>query len=85
MEESEGLAYDDPHSDSNATITGADGLQGPQLSLHDEPVDSLPNTLRGSASHSPGSPMGYMLLLVPVVTGVDVVKVHVTKAELDDL
>ena len=25
MEELEGLAYDDPHSDSNATITGADG------------------------------------------------------------
>ena len=32
MEEAEGLAYDDPQSDSNATVTGADGLQGPGLS-----------------------------------------------------
>ena len=47
MEELEGLAYDDSHSDSNATIMGADGPQGPQLPLHDEPADSLPNTLWG--------------------------------------
>ena len=47
MEESEGLAYDDPHSDSNATIMGVDSLQGPQLSSHDEPADSPPNTIMG--------------------------------------
>ena len=33
MEGSEGLADDDPQSDSNATVMGADGLQGPALSL----------------------------------------------------
>ena len=49
MEESEGLAYDDPCSDSDATILGADGPQRPQLSLHDEPADSPPNTPRGLA------------------------------------
>ena len=40
MEESEGLAYDDHHSDSDATVMGADGPQGPQLSSCDEPADS---------------------------------------------
>ena len=85
MEESEGLAYDDPRSNSDATVTRADGLQGPQLSLHDEPADSLPNTPRGSASHSLGSAMEHMLLLVPAVASVDMVEVHVTEVELDDL
>ena len=40
MEELEGLAYDNPHSGSDATITGADSLPGPQLSLRDESADS---------------------------------------------
>ena len=85
MEESEGLAYNDPHSDSNATIMGPDGLQGPELSSDDKPADSPPNTPRSLASHSPGLPMEQMPLLVPTVAGVDMVKVHVTEAELDDL
>ena len=85
MEELERLAYDDPHSDSDATVMGVDGPQGPQSSSLDEPADSLPNTPRGSAPRSPGSPMEHMPLLVPTVTGVDMVEVHVTKAKLDDL
>ena len=85
MEESEGLAYDDPHSDSDATITGVDGSQGPELSSHDKPADSPPNTLRSLAPCSPGLPMEHMPLLVPAVTSVDTVEVHVTEEELDDL
>ena len=68
MEESEGLAYDDPHSSSNATVMGVDSLPGPQLSSHDGSADSLPNTLRGLTRRSLGSPMEQMLLLVPAVT-----------------
>ena len=82
MEELEGLAYNDPCSNSDATVMGADGPQGPQLSLNDEPADSLPNTPRSLAPHLP---MQHMPPLVPAVTGVDTVKVHVTEAELDDL
>ena len=89
MEESEGLAYNDPHSSSNATIVGADSLPGPQLSSRDESANSPPNTLRGLAPHSPGSPMEQMLLLVPTVamlaSGMDTVEVHVPQAELDVL
>ena len=89
MEESEGLAYDDPHSNSDATINGADGPQGSQSSLHDEPADFPPNTLRGLAPHSLGSPMEQMPPLVPTaatpVSGMDTVEVHVPKAELDNL
>ena len=89
MEESEGLAYDDPHSGSDATITGVDSLPGPQLSSRDKSADSPPNTLRGLAPGSPGSPMEQMPLLVPAVatpaSGVDMVEVHVPQAELDDL
>ena len=85
MEEAKVLAYDDPQSDSDATVMGVDGLQGPKLSLCDKPTDSLPNTLRSLASHSPGSPMEHMPPLVPTVTGVDSVKVHVTEEELADL
>ena len=79
MEEVEGLAFDDPHSDSDATVMGVDGLQGPELSSCDEPADSPPNTLRSLAPCSPGLP------LVPTVAGVDTVEVHVTKEELDDV
>ena len=49
MEESEGLAYNDPHSSSDATIMGVDRPPGSQLSSHDESANSPPNTLRGSA------------------------------------
>ena len=89
IEESEGLAYDDPCSSSDATITGADSPPGPQLSSHDESADSPPNTSRGLAPHSPGSPMEQMPPLVPTVatlaSGMDTVEVHVPQAELDNL
>ena len=89
MEESEGLAYDDPHSSSNATIMGADSLPGPPLSSHEESANSPPNTLRGSALHSLGLPMEQMLPLVPAVTmpasGIDTVEVHIPQSELDNL
>ena len=83
MEESEGLAYDDPHSDSNATITGTDSPQGPQLSSSDEPADSPPDTLRGSPPCLPGSPMEHMPPLVSAAT--DMVEVHAPEAELETL
>ena len=89
MEESEGLAYNDPHSSSDATIMGADSPPRPQLSSYDESTNYPPTTLRGSAPHSPGSPMEQMPLLVPEVamlaSGADTVEVHVPQAELDDL
>ena len=90
MVESAGLAFDDPHSDSDTTIMGADSLV-PPLSPHDESGDSPPTGLRGSAPHSLGSPMeaGEMLQLVPAVTtlasGADTVGVHVLQSELDNL
>ena len=49
MEEAEELAYDDPRSDSDVMVMGADGSQGPELSLCDEATDSLPNTSRSLA------------------------------------
>ena len=85
MEEAEGLAYDNPHSDSDATIMGVDGLQGPELSSRDKPADSLPNNLRSLVPCSPGLSMKHMPPLVPAVAGVNMVKVHVAKEELDDL
>ena len=85
MEEAEGLAYDDPRSDSDATVTGVDGSQGPELSLHDEHADSPPNTSRSSAPCMPGSPMEHMLLLEATVPSGDVVEVHVDEEELNDL
>ena len=85
MEEFEGLAYDDPHSDSDTTVMEADGPEGLQLSSCDEPADSLPNTPRRLASHTLGLPIEHMLPLVPAVTGVNTVKVHVTEVEIDDL
>ena len=89
IEESEGLAYDDPCSSSDATIMGVDSPPGPQLSSRDESANSPPNTLRGLAPHSPGPPMEQMQLLVPKVTmpasGMDTVEVHILQAELDDL
>ena len=85
MEESKGLAYNDPWSDFNATVMGADGSQGPELCSCDKPADSPPNIPRSLAPHSLGLPMEHMLLLVPTVTGVDTAKIHVTEEELDDL
>ena len=85
MEEAEGLAYDDPRSDSDATVMGVDGSQGPESSLHDKPTDSLPNTPRSLAPCLLGLPMEHMLPLEPTVTGVDAVKVHIDKEELNNL
>ena len=47
MEESEGLAYDDPCSSSDATVMGVDSPPGPALSLCNESANSSPNTLGG--------------------------------------
>ena len=79
MEELEGLAYDDPHSSSDVTVMGADSPSGPQLSSHDGSADSLPNSSRGLAPHSLGSPMEQM------PSGMDTVEVHVPQVELDNL
>ena len=85
MEEAKRLAYDDPQSDSNAMVTGADGSQGPALSLCDEAANSPPHTLRSVAPCMPGSPMDHILLLEVAVTGGDAIKVHVDEEELDNL
>ena len=85
MEGTKGLAYDDPRSDSDAIIMGVDGLQGPELSLHDEPAGSPPNTPRSLAPHLPGLPMEHMLPLGLAVTGMDAVKVHIDEEELNNL
>ena len=91
MEESVGLAYDDPCSSSDTTIMGADSPSVPPLSSCDESAGSSPSKSRGSAPRSLGSPMeaGEMLMLVPTVTtltpGVDTVEVHVPQSELDNL
>ena len=89
MEESEGLAYDDPHSISDATIMGVDSPPVPPLSSHDESGNSSPTTLRGLALRSLRLPMEQMLLLVPTVTtldfGTDTVEVHIPQLELDNL
>ena len=85
MEETEGLAYDDPRSDSNAMIMGAEGSQGPELYLYDKATDSPPNTLRNSASHMLGSPMEHMPLLGAAVTDGNAVEVHVDEEELNNL
>ena len=89
MEESEGLAYNDPCSSSDATVTGVDSPPMPPLSSRDESGNSPLTTLRGLAPHSPGLPMEQMLLLVPTVTipasGVDTVEVHIPQSELDNL
>ena len=91
MEESEGLAFDDPYSCSDTTVMGADSPSVPPFSPHDESVESPPTRSRGSAPHSLGSPMeaGGMLLLMPTVampaSGADTVEVHVPQSELDNL
>ena len=86
MEGSEGLAYDDPQSDSDATVMVVDGLQGPALSLHDEATNPPPpHTLRHAARCMPGSPMDHMPPLEAATTGGDTIEVHVDEAELDNL
>ena len=83
MEESEGLAFDDPCLGSDTTIMGVDSPSVPLL--------SPPTRLRGSAPRSAGSPMeaGGMPPLMPMVamlaSGVDTVEVHVPQSKLDNL
>ena len=85
MEGSEGLAYDDPQSDSNATVTGVNGPQGPALSLRDEAANCPPHTPRCAAPCMLGSPMDHMPPLEVAITSRDAVEVHVDEAELDNL
>ena len=89
MEESVGLAYNDPRSSSDSTVMGVDSPSVPPLSSLDESGGSLPTRSRGSTPHLPGSPMEEMLSLVPAVTtlasGTDTVEVHVPQSELDNL
>ena len=77
MEESEGLAYDNPRSSSDATVMETDSPPVPPSSSCDKSGNSPPTTLRGSASHSLGLPMEQMPPLVLAVTtpasGVDTV------------
>ena len=91
MEESEGLAFDDTHSGSDTTVTGADSPLAPLFSLHDESGDSPPTRVRGSAPCSLGSPMEagrmppLMATVAMPVSGVDAVEVHVSQSKLDNL
>ena len=91
MEESEGLAFDDPRSGSDTTVTRADSPLASLFSPCDESRDSPPTRTRGSAPRSLGSPMeaGGMPLLMAVVampaSGVDTVEVHISQSELDNL
>ena len=89
MEESEELAYDDPHSSSDATIMGADSPSVPPLSSREESGNSPPTTARGPAPRAQGSPMEQMPRLVPAVampaSGADTVEVHIPQSELDNL
>ena len=72
MEGSEGLAYDDPWSDSDATVMGVDCLWRPA---------SSPHTWSHVTPHMPGSPMDQ---LPPMETAI-AVEVHVNELELEDL
>ena len=89
MEESVGLAYDDPCSSSDTTVTGVDSPSVPPLSSCDESGGSPPTRLRGSTPCLLGSPMEEMLPLVPAVampaSGTDTVEVHISQSELDNL
>ena len=89
MEESEELAYDDPRSNSDATITGVESLSVPPLPSHEESGNSLPMTVRGQAPRTQVLPMEQMPPLVPTVatlaSGVDTVEVHIPQSELDNL
>ena len=76
MEGLEGLAYDNPWSDSNAMVMGADCPWGPALS---------PHTPRCAAPHMPGLPMDHLPPLEVAITGRDAMEVHVDESELDNL
>ena len=76
MEGSERLAYDDPQSDSDATVMGVDCPWGPAL---------LPHTLRHVTPHMPGLPMDHLPPLEVAIASRDAVEVHVDEAELDNL
>ena len=72
MELSEGLAYNDPRSDSDAMGTGADCPWGPALS---------PHTPSHATLHMPGSPMDRL----PPMEVAIAVEVHMNESELEDL
>ena len=83
MQGSEGLAYDDLQSDSDATVIGVDSPQGPALSLHDEATNPQPHTPRHVVLSMPGSPMDHMPPLEAAITSGDAVEVHVDEAKLE--
>ena len=91
MVESEGLAFDDPHSGSDTAVTGVDSLSAPPSSPCDKSGDSPSTMSRGSAPLLQESPMeaGRMLPLTAVVTmlasSANAVEVHVSQSELDNL
>ena len=72
MEGSQGLACDDPQSDSDATVTGVNCPRGPA---------SSPHTRSPATPRMPGSPMDQLLPMEVAIA----VEVHVTESELDDL
>ena len=76
MEGSEGLAYDDPWLDSEATVMGVDCPWGPVL---------LPHTPRHAAPCMLSSPIDHFPPLEAAIAGRDAVEVHVDEAELDNL
>ena len=76
MEGSEGLAYDDLQSDSNAMVMGVDCPWGPALS---------PHTPRHVASHMPGLPMDHLPPLEAAIVSADAMVVHVEESKLDNI
>ena len=72
MEGSQGLAYDDPWSDSDAMVMGVDCPWGPA---------SSPYTWTPATPCMLGSPMDRLLPMEAAIT----VEVHVTESELEDL
>ena len=84
-EKAEELAYNDLWSDSNATVMGVDGLQGPALYLHDEAANSPPHTPRSTALCMLGLSMDHMPVLDVAVASRCAIEVHVNEAELDNL
>ena len=85
MEGAERLAYDDLQLDSDATVMGVDGPQGPALSLHDEATNPLPHTPRCAVLHMPGLLMDHMPPLEAAIASGDAVEVHVDEVELENL
>ena len=72
MEGSEGLAYDDLWSDSNAMVMGVDCPWGPVL---------LPCTPSHATLHMLGSPMDQL----PPMEVEIALELHMTESELDNL